>query len=87
MISGNVIFYIILIVLAIIMICYYMRSYKPAKASFQGMISGAIGLLGVHFLGGYIGIYLPINLFTTVVSLILGIPGIVGMIILQNFIL
>ena len=95
---GEVIFYVITAAAAVIMICSYMRSEKPVRTAFSGMASGAdilifnirhklgaVSLAAVHFLGGYVGIYLPLNFFTTVVSLILGAPAVIIMSLIKTF--
>lgn len=82
---GEIIFYVITAAAAVIMICSYMRSEKPVRTAFSGMASGAVSLAAVHFLGGYVGIYLPLNFFTTVVSLILGAPAVIIMSLIKTF--
>lgn len=83
--TGKIIFYVIFAIAAIIMLCSYMRSEKPAKTAFGGMVSGIAALLAVHFGGGYIGLYLPLNFFTTVVALILGAPAVIIMTLIEKF--
>lgn len=81
---GKVFFYTIAAAAFIGIMIYYMRSKKPALSAFKGMSSGAAALLAVHFLGGYAGLSLPLNFFTTVVSLILGIPGVAFMTLIER---
>ncbi|MBQ3567290.1 MAG: pro-sigmaK processing inhibitor BofA family protein [Oscillospiraceae bacterium] len=59
----------------IIMLKFYAKRKNTVISAFAGMISGGIALVAVHYLGSYIGITIPVNLFNTAVSLILGIPG------------
>lgn len=82
---GKIIFYVLTVVAVIIMICSYMRSEKPVRTAFCGMSSGAIALGLVHFFGGYIGLYLPLNFFTAIVSLILGAPAVLIMTLIEKF--
>ena len=77
------IFWGAVVVAAVIMIIYYWKSKKPIKNAFLGIFSGAAGLLLVHFLGNYIGISLPLSIFNISVSLILGVPGVITLIILH----
>lgn len=63
------------IILGIIMLRFYAKRKHTVKSAFAGMMSGGIALVAVHYLGNYIGITVPVNLFNTAVSLILGIPG------------
>lgn len=73
----TILFWLVWVLLGIIMLIYYGRSKKPVRNAFIGMATGGAGLLGVHFLGGYIGLSLSLNLFNTLVSLLLGIPGVI----------
>ncbi|AOC89573.1 pro-sigmaK processing inhibitor BofA family protein [Bacillus sp. L381] len=50
-------------------------------------IAGAILLVGVNLFGGSLGIHIPVNLVTTGVSGILGIPGIAALIVIKRFII
>lgn len=83
--TGKIIFYAAFLIAAVIMICSYMRSEKPARTAFTGMASGAAALLAAHFGGGYIGLYLPLNFFTAVISLVLGVPGVLIMTLAEKF--
>jgi len=59
----------------IVMLKFYSRRNRTVASAFIGMMSGGISLVALHFLGSYIGITVPVNLFNTAVSLVLGIPG------------
>lgn len=83
---NDIIFWSIWAVLGIIMLIFYGRTKKPFKNALIGMILGGIALVGVHFVGDGIGISLTLNLFNTMVSLILGIPGVVMLVVLNVFI-
>ena len=83
--AGKTLFYILMALAAIIMLCYCLRSRKPARTAFFGMISGAAALLAAHFFGGAAGLYLPLNLFTTAVSLILGAPGVLILALINKY--
>lgn len=82
---GNIIFYIAVIVSAIAMTVHYLKSAKPAKTAFFGMSSGAVFLTLLHFFGGYVGFSVPLNFFTAVLSLILGIPGVIIVALMSHF--
>lgn len=75
--TGELVFYVCLILVFIIMAVHYLKANKPVKASVAGMLSGAVTLIAVHFWGGYIGLHIPLNLFTTVISLVLGVPAVI----------
>lgn len=82
---GTTVFYVLFVVCSAAVLCYYLRSEKPARTSLKGMLSGAVSLLAVHFWGGGAGLYLPLNLFTTAVSLILGAPSVIIMVLAEKF--
>ncbi len=82
---GKIVFYAAFLISAIIVLTYYMRSERPARTAFKGMLSGVIALLAAYFGGGYIGLYLPVNFFTTVTALILGAPAVIIMALAERF--
>ncbi len=57
------------------MLKVYAKRRKTIRSAFFGMITGGVSLLAIHYIGSYIGFTVPINLFNTIISLILGIPG------------
>lgn len=83
--AGEIIFYIAVAVSAIVMIVHYLKSGKPAKTAFFGMGSGALFLTLLHFFGEYVGFSVPLNFFTAVLSLILGIPGVLILALMGYF--
>ena len=46
-------------------------------------IVGGITLLLINFIGGFFGLYIPINIITALTTGILGVPGVVMILILQ----
>lgn len=82
---GEIIFYIAVAASAIVMTVHYLKSQKPAKTAFFGMGSGAVFLTLLHFFGGYVGFSVPLNFFTAVLSLILGIPGVIIVALMERF--
>lgn len=46
-------------------------------------IVGGITLLLINFIGGFFGLYIPINIITALITGILGVPGVVMILILQ----
>lgn len=83
--AGTAIFYILMIISAIVMAVFFMKSRKPAKTAFFGMGSGAAFLLALHFFGEYVGFFVPLNFFTAVFSLILGVPGVIILALMGRF--
>ncbi|HKM31999.1 MAG TPA: pro-sigmaK processing inhibitor BofA family protein [Oscillospiraceae bacterium] len=69
-------FIIICVLLGLIMLAYYGRSKRPVRSALFGMLSGAATLFLVGFVGSWFGLVLPVNVFTTFVALIFGVPGV-----------
>lgn len=82
---------IFLSIVAVVLLFFLMNiPAKPAQWLSQGIIRVAIGVLLLFFanvFGGSIGLHIPINLFTVLVSTILGIFGIFSLAAIQFFIL
>ncbi len=74
--------WIILLTLAVLMAAVYMRCKKPLRAMLFGAGGGAVtlGLLGFFTTG-----LLNWNLFTVLLSLVAGIPGVITAILLGQF--
>ena len=83
---NDYIFKIIWIVIGIIMLRIYAKRKSTIKSVLFGMVSGGTALISLHYFGGYIGFSPPLNLFNTMVSLLLGIPG-VALILISNLLL
>jgi len=63
---------------------------KPLRFVGQGIIKILIGALFLFFLnefGTSLGIYVPINLVTASISGILGIPGVLALVAIENWII
>lgn len=82
---------IIIVVISMILIFFLFR--KPAltmRIIGNGVIRMTIGVLLLFFFnvfGGYIGLHIPINIFTVLISSILGIFGITSLAAIHIFIL
>lgn len=46
-------------------------------------VIGGLALLLINFIGGFFGLYIPINIITALTTGILGVPGVVMILILQ----
>lgn len=58
----------------------------PIKIIWKLAINALVGgltLLLVNFIGGFFGLYIPINIITALTTGILGVPGVVMILILQ----
>lgn len=61
----------------------------PLKILVKLMINSIIGgiiMLIINFIGGGLGVFLPINIITALISGALGVPGILGLLIYFNLI-
>lgn len=70
-----------LILCAVIILLVSYKSKRFFTSLFLTAFSGASSLLAVHVLSWFTPISLPVNLFTVIVSLISGIPGVVALLI------
>lgn len=63
---------------------------KPVKwfgQLFIKFIIGAVFLFFLNSIGSHYGVHVPINFITTAISGLLGIPGVIGLTIIQTWIL
>ncbi len=67
----------------IIMLVYYISTGKPLKSAVIGAGSGAATLAAAKAISIFAGFSVKINIFTVLVSAILGIPGAVCTVILN----
>lgn len=77
--TGRLVFILLFLFCGVSMLIFYIRNKKPFPSALKGMLSGGLSLIAVHFLGGSMGFYIPLNFFTSAVSLILGAPGVIIM--------
>lgn len=74
----------------IVLLLFVGAPIKPIRFVGQGIIKLLIGALFLFFLntiGNRYGIHVPINIITSSVSGILGIPGVCALVIIQSWIL
>lgn len=74
---NDIIFKGIWILTGIIMLRYYAKRKHTIKSAFFGMLSGGTALILMHYFGSHVGFSPSLNLFNTMVSLVLGIPGVI----------
>lgn len=81
---------VIIIMLAIIVLLLTIGApVKPMKLIGQGSVKLVIGVLILFFVnifGANFGIHVPINLFTALISGLLGIFGVVSLVLIQVFV-
>ena len=73
---------LVLIILAVLLFIRFRKALRTWLLSAAGGVA-ALGL--VNLTAGLTGILLPMNLFTLLVCLVLGLPGTVGMLFLNLF--
>ena len=73
--------YTLCIIIFIINVMYFKKRENKWRTAIIGMGSGVAALIPLHFLLQMSGIMLAINYFTILVSMVLGIPGVILMII------
>ena len=61
--------------------------FKQAGKLIAKLVVGAIALFLINAIGGNYGIHIPINIPTTLISGILGMPGIAALIVVQKWII
>lgn len=82
----DIIMILIGLILAVILLRLIFGSIKKIAGLMINSILGAILLMVVNFFGAYIGIGVSINLLTAIIAGIFGIPGILFLVVFQNFI-
>lgn len=74
----------------ILMVLFVRSPIKPIRLISQGVVKLIIGALFLFFLnivGNQFGIHVPINLITSAVSGILGIPGVLALVAIEMWII
>jgi inhibitor of the pro-sigma K processing machinery len=74
----------------ILMLLFIGSPIKPIRLISQGVVKLIIGALFLFFLniiGNQFGIHVPINLITSAVSGILGIPGVMALVAIEMWII
>lgn len=87
MITGELIFWVCIVIMWIVITVHYMRAKKPIQTALKGMFTGIGSLLLLYFVGDKIGLFLPVNLFTCVIAMIFGAPGVIALALLDKFLL
>lgn len=82
----DIIMILIGLILAVILLRLIFGSIKKIAGLMINSVLGAILLMIVNFFGAYIGISVNINLLTAIIAGVFGIPGILFIIVFQNFI-
>lgn len=83
--NTDILFTLIWCIAGAIMLFYYSRKRHPVLYALFGMGTGGLALMLMHFYGEKIGVHISLNLFNTMISLILGIPGVCMTILTEKF--
>lgn len=83
--NSDIIFTLIWCMAGVIMLVYYSRRKHPVLSALFGMITGGGSLMLINFYGEKIGIFTEMNFFNTMISLIMGIPGTIMIILTEQF--
>lgn len=79
----------ILIGVGVLFLMLYLIFARKTKSIFKTLVlfagSGLTLLLVLYFLKPYIGIQLSVNVFTVIISSVLGAPGVIGLIMVPIF--
>lgn len=74
-----------LLVIGFLFLVLLIRIRKAVGTAAASAAMGAAALGAVNLTGLLTGVVLPVNLFTSLVTLVLGAPGVVGMLVLRLF--
>ena len=67
------------------MIIYYARRSNKLSSFLTGTLTGVMSLAGVSLFGDYVGVTLPLNIFNTIASAVLGVPYVLSAVLINNF--
>lgn len=82
-----VIMSIVSLIVIILLIGIPIRLTRFIGEGIARLVIGALFIFLINVVGGVLGIHLPINLFTVAVTGFLGIPGVVALIFLQQYVI
>ncbi len=64
---------------------YISKNKRPFKRSFISMSVGLLTLLAVNLTSTFTGVYIPVSLFSILISLVGGVPGVTLILALNLF--
>lgn len=74
---------VVLSVTAFILLVFFIKSRKPVKSLISNAFSGIIALILINLTTNFTGIHIPVNWWSVSASAGLGIPGVIGLILVQ----
>ena len=79
----DLIFGLLCTVVVLVMLVYYMRRERKVLSFVFGAFTGVVALFILNKYGGFIGADIPLNLINVSGSTVLGVPFVVGIVILK----
>lgn len=79
---GDIMLYFMLIVYISVLIIFSVRNIKPSKCIFYAL-SGFFTLTGLDYILSYIGMSIPLNIFTITAAATGGLPAMIMTVTLQ----
>ncbi len=74
---------VILSVTAFVLLVLYIKSRKPIKSLILNAFSGIAALVIINITTKFTGLHIPVNWWTVLASSGLGIPAVIGLVLLQ----
>ncbi len=72
------------VMLVLIIIQLIMRSKHPIRSAFLSLLPGIIALACVNLTAAFTSVTVPVSPLTLAVSAVLGIPGVIGLLVIQR---
>ena len=77
---------ILTVVIAVLLIWLVIKIFAtPIKWALKLLLNALLGFVMLNFLGGFIGLSLSVGWISAIVAGILGIPGIILLLLIENF--
>ncbi|MBQ8210843.1 MAG: pro-sigmaK processing inhibitor BofA family protein [Clostridia bacterium] len=77
--------YVVFSFCALAILFFMYKSKHLIKSVFLSFLQGASALFAVNFLGGFLSVHLPVNLFTALCGAVGGIPGVIFLVVYDLF--
>jgi hypothetical protein len=80
--DTGIIIWIILIIAGFALFCLYAKAGRPVSCVFMGAATGLCSLGALWVAGHFVEIAVKVTPFTLTASVLLGVPGVIGMLVL-----
>lgn len=78
--------YAVFIVSSLIILITMYKSGHIIKSALLSVLQGASALFAVNFIGGFISVHLPLNIFSVTASSVGGLPGVIFLLVYDLFV-